>query len=66
MYSLGYLGLAMRVMHPACRSTSLVTPPPPRETMVCSSSIMQMLYRLSVPGRHQPTFSKEPDMYFCR
>ena len=43
IYSLGYLGLAMRSMCPVAGFTSLVTPPPPRETMVCSSSIMQML-----------------------
>ena len=33
---------------------------------VCSSSIMTILYTLSWPLRHQPTFSREPDIYFCR
>ena len=64
MYSWGYLGLASRFTQPS--ATPLVTPPAPRDRTVWSSSIMQMLYSLPVPGRHQPTFSKDPDMNFCR
>ena len=36
MYSWGYLALARRSMYPVARSTSLVTPPPPRETSAAS------------------------------
>ena len=63
-YSWGYLGLASRrtVLPPM----ALVTPPAPRERTVCSSYIMQILYAFAQPGLHQPTFSKDPDMNFCR
>ena len=40
-YSWGYLGLASRRTTPP--STSLVTPPAPRESTVWSSSIIQIL-----------------------
>lgn len=48
------------------RTTILVDPAAPKDRMEHSSDMMSTLYQHSPPLRHQPMFSKLPDMYFCR
>ena len=66
MYSWGYFGAMKRFICLPSAEISLVEPPAPMAMMEQSSSMMQMLYRFSVPGMAQPTFSKPPAMFFWR
>ena len=66
IYSVGYFTLNARWIWLVPGTTILVDPAAPKDRMEHSSDMMSTLYQHSPPLRHQPMFSKLPDMYFCR